>query len=359
MSTAVQTTDLQTVIERRKQGEKWQTIADALSLPESTLRGRLRAAGLIQRKARAAAVAASPAKPRKAKAAAAAAITAAVESATEAVEAIAPAAETVAPVVAPVASTFIPPSWYPLLRYAVTAEKGATLFGPRGCGKSTAIRQLAADMGRPTVTMQCAANMQIDSLIGSWTSENGTLRFIDGPLTIAVRTGAWLLAEEANVIHPGVWSAVNTLTDQTGEGLRLPSGELVPQNPAFRLVLIYNEGYAGTREVNAALKDRLMPIYAEYLPAQEEITLLEKVTGATNEEAKRVQSVASMIRAANLRFDLSPRSLFRWIGLVKVGGLTWGEAYIKAILDLVGTPQLAAAQRACLEEIAQNTVAQW
>lgn len=151
--------------------------------------------------------------------------------------------------------SFVEPSWYPVLGYAMKAEKGITLFGPRGCGKSTAIRHKASELGKRTITLQCAANMQIDSLLGSWTSENGSLRFIDGPLTTAVRTGAWLIAEEANVIHPGVWSAVNTLTDQTGEGLRLPTGEVVPQSPDFRLALCYNEGYAGTREVNCALKE--------------------------------------------------------------------------------------------------------
>src|SRR5258706_10731267 len=85
---------------------------------------------------------------------------------------------------------FIPPEWYPMLSYAVASgmEKGAMMFGPRGSGKSTAIRQLANDTGAQTVTMQCAANMQIDSLIGVWTGESGTLRFVDGPLTIAVRT---------------------------------------------------------------------------------------------------------------------------------------------------------------------------
>jgi MoxR-like ATPase len=241
----------------------------------------------------------------------------------------------------------------------MSAEKGASLFGPRGCGKSTAIRQLAGEMTRPTVTLQCAANMQIDSLLGSWTSEAGTLRFVDGPLTQAVRTGAWLIAEEANVIHPGVWSVVNTLTDQTGEGLRLPSGEVVAQSPDFRLVLVYNEGYAGTREVNAALKDRLMPIYCGYLSRAEETQLLASKTGADLAECERVRDVADMIRAANLRFDLSPRSLVRWIRLVREAGLTWREGFERSILDLAGPPDLAAPQRACLDEIARNTVDQW
>jgi MoxR-like ATPase len=156
-----------------------------------------------------------------------------------------------------------------------------------------------------------------------------------------------------------VWSTVNTLTDSTGEGLRLPTGEVIAQNAGFRLVLVYNEGYAGTREVNAALKDRLMPVYCGYLPEAEETKLLASMTGAPLADCDRVQKVASMIRAANLRFDLSPRSLVRWIKLVTVAGLTWDAAFERAIMDLAGTPELAAPQRACLQEIARNSVGQW
>jgi MoxR-like ATPase len=149
------------------------------------------------------------------------------------------------------------------------------------------------------------------------------------------------------------------LTDHTGEGLRLPTGELVPQSAGFRLLLVYNEGYAGTREVNAALKDRLMPIYCGYLSADDERRVLMGQTGATEQECERVRQVADMIRTANLRFDLSPRSLVRWIKLVREAGLTWRDAYERAILDLAGPPELAAPQRACLSEIAKNTVEQW
>lgn len=266
---------------------------------------------------------------------------------------------TVTPMAVPatMSASFVPPTWYPLLSYAMvgSTERGCMIFGPRGSGKSTAIRELARANNCEYITLQCAANMQIDSLIGTWTVENGNTVFVDGPLTRAVRTGAWLLAEEANVINPGVWSAVNTLTDKTGEPLRLPTGEVVSQTDGFRLVLLFNEGsqYQGTREVNAALKRRLVPIYADYPTPAAECRILSGMCptlgqGMTNS----LVFIAGMIRAANLRFDLSTDILARWANMVNHGVGTWPECYRMAVLDMLGAPEITGPQRAVLAEIA-------
>lgn len=252
-----------------------------------------------------------------------------------------------------VSAAFVPPSWYPLLSYAMVGsqERGAMIFGPRGSGKSTAIRELARANGCSFITMQCAKNMQIDSMIGTWTVVNGATVFVDGPLTRCVREGKWLLAEEANVIDPGVWSAVNTLTDKTGEPLHLPTGEDVSNTDGFRLVLLFNQGYEGTRSVNAALKRRLVSVMADYPAAAAESKILAgMVTNSiTYGMVDKLVAIAGMIRAANLRFDLSTDILARWANCVRAGIGTWPECYKMIVMD---DPDNTPPQKAVLAEIA-------
>jgi hypothetical protein len=262
------------------------------------------------------------------------------------------------------ADGFIPPKWFRKLQAAIKHKKGACMFGPRGSGKSTAVRYLAKSMNVPTITMQCAANEQIDALVGEKgvVNDNGcpVTKFVDGPLTTAMRNGCWLIAEEPNVMHPGVWSKVNNILDDTGEGLRLPTGEVIPQHPNFRLVLCYNDGYTGTKEVNAALKDRCPPLHCDYFEPDREAELLAIATGAPLNVCAKVVSVATMIRQApSLRFDLSPRPLTYWIKMA-LDGMSWSEGFDAAIMDLLGDPTGAAVQRKVVATIAVNAgIDQW
>lgn len=260
----------------------------------------------------------------------------------------------------PVDPTFIEPRWFKRLAFAMRYDKGASLFGPRGCGKSSAANELARRTGNGIVLMTCGANMQFDELRGTWSAESGSTKWLDGRLVEALRKGHWLLAEEANVVNPAVWSMVNNLTDDTGHGISLPTGEVVPRHPKFRLLLLYNEGYAGTREVNQATKERLMPIYCDYMAAEDEKSLLAKRTGAPLPVCNNLVQLARMIRSGKVRMDFSPRSMIRMIKMVGLGGFSWGEAYTAAALDLAGSADIAAAQRTLLAEYGkQVNVEQW
>lgn len=266
----------------------------------------------------------------------------------------------------PADAGFTPPPWYGRLRFALTApsQRGATVFGPRGSGKTTAVHRLAAQTGAGLVTYQAAAGCVIDDLVGVRDLVDGRTVFTRGPLAEALERDCWLLIEEANVMHPGVFSKLNTLTDGSGDSLRLPDGSALPVGPGFRVILAFNEGaaYSGTREVNAALRDRLMPIYADYLPAAAEVAMLRARTGCDEATAAGLVEFAGGVRAAraSLGFDLSPRALLRMLDLIRHCGCSWAEALEFGVLDLVGDPVDRRPQRDAIAQIADlQSMAQW
>lgn len=253
---------------------------------------------------------------------------------------------------------FVPPPWFARLEFAMTGpgNRGAIISGPRGSGKTTTLHQLSRIKRATLITFQAAAGCTIDDLVGIRDLRDGRTIFSPGPLADALVADSWLLIEEANVMHPGVFSKLNTLTDNSGDVLRLPDGNVLSVGPGFRVALAFNEGaaYAGTREVNAALRDRLMPIYAGYLPESAEIQLLIGRTGCDRKTAKRVAKLANKVRAAraNLNFDLSPRALFGLLDLIKHQQESWAEAFEHAILDRVGDPLDRQPQREAISKIA-------
>ncbi len=239
---------------------------------------------------------------------------------------------------------FIVPAWYRRLQFALLSpdQHGACLFGPRGAGKTTAVHHAAKQAGIELVTFQAAAGNTIDDLTGQRDLIDGKTVFTPGPLPQAIQRDCWLLIEEANMLHPGTLSKLNTLTDGSGDSLRLPNGEALEVGPRFRVLLAFNEGsnYAGTREVNAALRDRLMPIYCDYFPAEQEQEMLIAKTGIGLALACSIVGMANAVRSARdtLQVDISPRSLCRLIRLAQCLGESWPVAFEHAILDLIGDP---------------------
>jgi hypothetical protein len=164
-------------------------------------------------------------------------------------------------------------------------------------------------------------------------------------------------------MHPGTFSPLNTLLDGSGTKYRSKDGKLYSIGENFRLLMCFNEGaqYSGTREVNAALKDRLMPIYCDYLKPAEEIKILTDRCRVDADTAKKVVDLAGQIRAAgkNIGFDLSPRALIRML-VLKRNLMSWQQAFEYAVLNLIGCPVEKAAHRSTIKMVADNnSVSYW
>ncbi|ELZ20418.1 gas vesicle protein GvpN [Natrinema limicola] len=171
------------------------------------------------------------------------------------------------------------------------ADQPVHLLGPTGCGKTALALSVAAERGRPVVwingddAVDTAAlvgdhaggerYMEDDQFIGGVSKQTEIVRerWVDNPLSVAVREGATLVYNEFSRSDP---DAHNVLLSVFEEGvLERPSkrGEdrTIDVHPEFRAILTSNDTeYAGVHEQQDALLDRFVGVHVDYYDAETE-----------------------------------------------------------------------------------------
>ena len=70
------------------------------------------------------------------------------------------------------------------------------LKGPTGCGKTRFVEAMAHDAESSLITVSCHDDLTTADLVGRFLLEGGETRWVDGPLTRAVREGAICYLDE-------------------------------------------------------------------------------------------------------------------------------------------------------------------
>ena len=83
-----------------------------------------------------------------------------------------------------------------LYEAAYQARLPVMLKGPTGCGKSRFVEHMAWKLGKPLITVACNEDMTASDLLGRYLLEANGTRWLDGPLTTAVRMGAICYLDE-------------------------------------------------------------------------------------------------------------------------------------------------------------------
>ena len=144
------------------------------------------------------------------------------------------------------------------------------LKGPTGCGKTRFVEYMAwrlgqplatvksgekaaqdraAHPGRPLVTVACHEDLTASDLVGRYLLEGDSTRWIDGPLTRAVRAGAICYLDEVVEARKDTTVLIHPLTDHRRILPIEKRSQILEADPGFLLVLSYNPGY------QSALKD--------------------------------------------------------------------------------------------------------
>jgi len=145
--------------------------------------------------------------------------------------------------------------------FLVLRNQNSAHSGPTGVGKTTAIRVIATVLNYPLFIIEGNEFTDDADFIGEHTiREKGVISVIDGQMTKAAEYGGILLVDEINIIDADVLSLLNPFTDDRRSFLSTPRGETIHSHEMTRFACTLNEGdeYAGTKQMNTALKNRFV-----------------------------------------------------------------------------------------------------
>jgi nitric oxide reductase NorQ protein len=184
------------------------------------------------------------------------------------------------------------------------------LKGPTGCGKTRFVEYMSwrlhghlgnkEDEGVPLITVACHEDLTASDLVGRYLLEGEETRWIDGPITRAVKVGAICYLDEIVEARKDTAVLIHPLTDYRRLLPVDKRGELLEAAEGFLLVLSYNPGYqSALKDLKHSTRQRFIAIEFQYPPREQETEIIQVESGCSPEIASELAKLAEKVR--NLR----------------------------------------------------------
>lgn len=184
-----------------------------------------------------------------------------------------------------------------LYQAAYAARLPVMLKGPTGCGKSRFVEHMAWKLGKPLITVACNEDMTASDLVGRYLLDAQGSRWVDGPLTLAARTGAICYLDEVVEARQDTTVVIHALTDHRRALPIDKKGETVQAHPDFQLVISYNPGYQSLmKDLKPSTKQRFVAFEFDYPETEQEVAILQGETGIDTEPARKLVQLAHSAR---------------------------------------------------------------
>ncbi|ELY95026.1 gas vesicle protein GvpN [Natrialba hulunbeirensis JCM 10989] len=188
----------------------------------------------------------------------------------------------------------------------LAADQPVHLIGPTGAGKTALALSAAAARGRQVVLSNGDEAVDTSALVGDYSggeryeehdqyvsgvSKKTQIvrdRWVDNPLSVAVREGATLVYNEFSRSDP---AAHNVLLSVLEEGvLERPgkhgAGRSIDVHPEFRVIFTSNDvEYAGVHQQQDALLDRMVGVHVDYYDAETEREIVRSHVSEAQDES--------------------------------------------------------------------------
>ena len=204
-----------------------------------------------------------------------------------------------------------------LFEAAYQQQLPVLLKGPTGCGKTRFIEHMAWRLGRPLtvvkpgdqggegsngtsvplVTIACHEDLTASDLVGRYLLEPEGTRWMDGPLTRAVKAGAICYLDEVVEARKDTTVLIHPLTDHRRILPVDKLGQVLIAHEQFLLVISYNPGYqSAVKDLKHSTRQRFVALEFTYPNLEDEAQIVEKESGCTAENAMSLARLAEKIR---------------------------------------------------------------
>ncbi len=214
------------------------------------------------------------------------------------------------------ASPNTPPFYLPVgdevaLFEAAYADRTPVLLkGPTGTGKTRFLEYMTYRLSGTSnnekvslTTVSCQEDLTASDLLGRFVLEKDGTRWVDGPLTDAVRNGSICYLDEVVEARKDVMVVVHSLTDHRRF---LPIAKLdasIEAHPSFLLVISYNPGYqTSLKDLKHSTRQRFVAIDFSYPSSDLECQILIREGHAEPKIADTLSLLASKLRNLNQEY---------------------------------------------------------
>ncbi len=204
-----------------------------------------------------------------------------------------------------------------LFNAAYSQKIPVLMKGPTGCGKTRFIEYMAYKLhrpltivrdvidkdenssqgGLPLVTVACHEDLTASDLVGRYLLEGDSTRWIDGPLTRAVKAGGICYLDEVVEARKDTTVLIHPLTDHRRILPIEKLGQIVEARDGFLLVISYNPGYqSALKDLKHSTRQRFMAIEFNYPPREMEAKIVERESGVTPAVAMDLAKLGEKVR---------------------------------------------------------------
>jgi len=143
----------------------------------------------------------------------------------------------------------------------------------------------------------CHEDLTASDLVGRYLLEGDSTRWIDGPLTRAVKAGGICYLDEIVEARKDTTVLIHPLTDHRRVLPIEKLGQIVEARDGFLLVISYNPGYqSALKDLKQSTRQRFMAIEFSYPPRDLEAKIIEREAGVTPVVAMDLAKLGEKVR---------------------------------------------------------------